>query len=74
VVLGSRTIAVRASATALAEWVVREIDAGGVPAASAPRCLVFESESVVRRVWRYPADWESLSDTQLYDLMTQAHC
>jgi hypothetical protein len=41
-------------------WTVRELDASGVPGARGPRCLVFENHEVVRRVWDFPATWETL--------------
>lgn len=36
-----------------------------LPHPPASRCLVGASESVVRRVWRFPADWPDLSDAEL---------
>jgi hypothetical protein len=49
------------------EWVVREVE---TPQAWAhgDRCLIFSSPSVVRRIWRYPADWARLSSRELLDL------
>jgi len=41
-------------------WTVREIDARNIPGALGPRCLVFESVEMVRRLWVYPAAWMSL--------------
>ena len=41
-------------------WTIRELDTSVVVGAPAPRCLVFESNAMVRRVWRYPADWATL--------------
>jgi hypothetical protein len=52
-------------------WTVREVEAGGEAWAHAPRCLVFESEGAIRRVWRYPADWLGLSDAELDALSWQ---
>jgi len=46
-------------------WSVREVSADTVPGASAPRCLICESEDVVRRIWRYPENWVELSDDEL---------
>src|SRR4051812_23417687 len=43
-----------------ANWTVREIDARNIPGALGPRCLVFESVEMVRRLWVYPAAWMSL--------------
>ena len=49
-----------------AHWTVREItdtfNVGG------GRSLVFESDSVMRRVRTYPQSWFLLSDTELYAL------
>jgi hypothetical protein len=46
-------------------WIVREVDAQTVPGAAAPRCLICESDDVVRRIWRYPENWRSLTDDEL---------
>jgi len=46
-------------------WTVREVNAKAVPGAVAPRCLICESDDVVRRIWHYPANWASLSDDEL---------
>jgi hypothetical protein len=46
-------------------WLVREVSADAVPGASAPRCLICESDDVVRRIWRYPENWLELSDDEL---------
>jgi len=50
------------------QWSVREI--GPLPASSenGRRCLIFDSEALVRRVWVYPERWEELSDEQLWEL------
>jgi hypothetical protein len=50
-------------------WMVREVDTTRVPGARADRCLIFESDSVVRRVWVFPATWESLGDRDLGALL-----
>ena len=49
------------------EWLVREVD---TPQAWAhgERCLIFSSSAVVRRVWRYPAEWAGLSSRALLEL------
>jgi hypothetical protein len=50
-------------------WAVRQCDCGGrVPGARGDRCLVFEHDLAWRRVWQFPADWASLSDTELEQL------
>ena len=36
-----------------ARWQVREVDARDVPGARGERCLLFEGEGVVRRVWSW---------------------
>jgi hypothetical protein len=46
-------------------WTVREISAVTVPGASAPRCLICESNDVVRRIWHYPENWLELNDDDL---------
>ena len=48
------------------EWLVREFENVGIDSGSAS--LVFERPEVVRRVRKYPRDWASLSDDQLYTL------
>jgi hypothetical protein len=50
-------------------WVVREVETENVPGARAGRCLLFESDAVVRRVWEYPADWAERSDAFLRGLV-----
>jgi hypothetical protein len=52
-------------------WQVAEVDARDVPGAIAPRCLVFDCQTVCRRYWNYPADWFELSDVRLLDIMSQ---
>ena len=44
----------------LVRWHVNEVDARRVPGARGARCLLFACDQVIRRVWRYPADWRSL--------------
>jgi hypothetical protein len=46
-------------------WWVTERDARGDPGCRGPRCLIFSNEEVVRRVWRYPPAWRTLSDGEL---------
>lgn len=50
------------------DWLVHERDARHDIGASRPRCLVFESDGAVRRVWSYPAHWHELSDADLLKL------
>jgi hypothetical protein len=49
------------------EWLVREVD---TPQAWArgERCLIFSSSAIVRRVWRYPAEWAGLPSRALLEL------
>ena len=48
-------------------WLVYELPASTFDRRSSPS-LIFESESTVRRVRAYPADWRSLSDEDLFAL------
>ncbi len=54
-----------------ATWCVREIAFVDVPWAQSPRCLLFQSETAIRRVWHYPADWRALPDAALEALSWQ---
>jgi hypothetical protein len=49
-------------------WHVRELDASKVPGARAERCLICESNEVIRRLWSYPSDWDALDDDALFRL------
>jgi len=51
------------------EWTVREVDARRVPGAPYASCLICETSDIVRRLWRYPKDWRSLSDDDLWALV-----
>jgi hypothetical protein len=50
------------------EWRLREMNAGAVPGALAARCLICESDDIVRRIWNYPDGWRDLSDDELLRL------
>jgi hypothetical protein len=50
------------------EWRLREMNAGAVPGAHAARCLICESDDVVRRIWSYPDNWRELGDEDLLRL------
>jgi hypothetical protein len=50
------------------EWRMREMNASTVPGAHAPRCLICESDDVVRRIWSYPENWRYLPDDELLAL------
>ncbi|MBA2684193.1 MAG: hypothetical protein H0U66_06870 [Gemmatimonadaceae bacterium] len=52
-------------------WQIAEHDARDVPGAMSATCLVFDSQSICRRFWYYPADWLALGDATLLDLMSQ---
>jgi len=52
------------------EWHVREVSAASVPGSNSERCLIFDSDATVRRVWDYPAAWSELSDEDLWHLTT----
>ena len=49
-------------------WCVHERDTAHMAHARGPRCLVFENENTLRVVWRYPANWATLSDAALETL------
>ena len=51
------------------EWTVREVDAPRIPGAPTTSCLICESSDVVRRLWRYPQNWRSLTDDELWRLV-----
>jgi hypothetical protein len=52
------------------DWIVREVSAASVPGSHGERCLIFDSDMSVRRVWDYPAAWSELSDDDLWQLTT----
>jgi hypothetical protein len=54
------------------QWTVRESDARAVPGARHTSCLICESSDVVRRLWKFPTDWRSLSDDELWKLVNQS--
>src|SRR5829696_6442285 len=54
------------------EWHVHEVDAGKVPGSRSSRCLIFDSEGIVRRVWEYPSTWAELSDDALWGIIQQS--
>jgi hypothetical protein len=50
-------------------WHVREFQAGDTRVGGAgAACLTFESDGVVRRVYKYPPDWRALSPEELLEL------
>ena len=46
-------------------WTVQEIDCTETPGACKPRCLVFDAETMFRRVYDYPPEWATLPDAAL---------
>lgn len=53
-------------------WHVHEANAAHVPGARRDRCLIFDSDGIVRRVWAYPSDWMNLTDDALWGLIDGA--
>jgi hypothetical protein len=53
-------------------WRVREVDASEQPGARGLRCLIFDSDGVMRRVWVFPGEWRTLSDPDLASLMRRS--
>ena len=47
---------------------VAEVDARHVPGACSDYCLIRETDSQMRRIWHYPADWDRLDDAALVAL------
>jgi hypothetical protein len=45
------------------------MDCRALPGARGERCLVFDSDGVVRRIWTFPDAWSELSDDALYAIM-----
>jgi hypothetical protein len=57
-------------------WSVHEASAARTPGAQAYRCLIFDSEGIVRRLWTFPENWDQLGDKEilrLLDAPTPAH-
>jgi len=52
----------------LDRWRVHEMDARAIPGARAPTCLICESIEVIRRLWKFPADWPTLDDDALWEV------
>jgi hypothetical protein len=46
-------------------WTVSEVLAVDLPGAPASACLVFDTNGLARRIWRYPANWADLSPRDL---------
>jgi len=50
------------------QWIVREVNARGVPGARRDTCLICESAEVIRRIWDFPSDWRVVDDEALWKL------
>jgi hypothetical protein len=50
-------------------WLIAELDSRHVPGAIGIACLVFDSQAICRRYWKYPPDWISFTDERLLALM-----
>jgi hypothetical protein len=58
------------------KWSVHEASATRTPGAQAYRCLIFDSEGIVRRLWTFPENWNQLADNEILRLLeapTPAH-
>jgi hypothetical protein len=51
------------------KWHVFEQIAGDVSPVAGRPSLIFDTEGIVRRVWRYPSTWAAMADTELLGLM-----
>jgi hypothetical protein len=51
------------------EWRVYERPSRDFAPGAGQTSLVFDAEGIVRRLWRYPPGWLSLSDGELLRLM-----
>ena len=47
---------------------IAEVDARQVPGAQNDYCLIHETDMTMRRLWRYPQDWNQLDDAKLLAL------
>jgi len=50
-------------------WNVREVESHHVPGARGARCLIFDSDGLVRRAWSFPSNWAELPDDALGSLL-----
>jgi hypothetical protein len=46
-------------------WRVTEVSGQQVPGARGDACLVFESDTAIRRVWEFPPSWRELPGPDL---------
>jgi hypothetical protein len=51
------------------QWTVSEASAARTPGAKSYRCLIFDSEGIVRRLWTFPQGWDDLADDQILALL-----
>src|SRR5512133_1151127 len=51
------------------QWTVSEASAARTPGAKSYRCLIFDSDGVVRRLWTFPQEWADLADDQILALL-----
>jgi hypothetical protein len=51
------------------EWRIYERPGGELSAIPSRTSLVFDTDGIVRRLWRYPAAWAALPDADLLRLM-----
>lgn len=63
----ARTIKARAT-----DWSIREFDSPRTPGAKAQVSLICESNSAVRRLWNFPANWRTMSELELLELFDLA--
>lgn len=49
-------------------WCVVEVSTATLPGTRRSHCLIFVTESTVRRVWQYPEHWRALDDAELVTL------
>jgi hypothetical protein len=50
-------------------WQIWEADTARIPGARSARCLIFDAQDVIRRVWLVPDDWRAMTDEGLLRLM-----
>lgn len=50
-------------------WTVIEASAARTPGAKSYRCLIFDSDGIVRRLWAFPEAWSDLPDDQILALL-----
>jgi hypothetical protein len=51
------------------EWRIYERTAGAKSPGAGRSSLVFDTDGIMRRLWRYPASWSALPDADLLRLM-----